>query len=184
MHWKSLQEERPMMVQNGVTSRLPTIQGRLIFAACVLLSGVVHAMATLVTLPELIQKSQVIVYGHLDQSIERSSSPVAPWLRFKTLQVLKGTSSVKDGIVVLCNSRPPQGEWADLSKLSGDSILFLTSKDGACFDVSHSYRSVVAIRDGQASTVTIKGQPKEQPLELFLQNVRTLVSKQPQTASK
>jgi hypothetical protein len=173
-----------MMSQNAVTSRLPSIQGWLVFVACLLLAGVVHAMATLVTLPQLIQKSQVIVYGHLDESAERSSSPVATWLRFKALQVLKGTSSVQDGIVVLCNSRPPQGEWADLSKLSGDSILFLTSKDGACFDVSHSYRSVVAIRDGQASTVAIKDQPKEQSLESFLQNVRTLVSKQAQTASK
>jgi len=172
------------MTQNGVASRLWSILGWAVVAACVLLAGVVHAMATLVTLPELIQKSQVIVYGHLDESTKRSSSAASTWLQFKTLQVLKGSSSVRDGTIALCNSRPPQGEWADLSKLSGDSILFLTSKDGACFDVSHSYRSVVAIRDDQASTVTIKGQPKEQPLELFLQNVRTLVSKQAQTASK
>jgi len=173
-----------MMTQSGAASRRSSIQRWLVLAAFVLFAGVVHAMATLITLPELIQKSQVIVYGHLDEGTERSSSARSTWLRFKVVQVLKGTSSVRDGTVVLCNSRPPQGEWADLSKLPGDSILFLTSTDGTCFDVSHSYRSVVAISDGQASTVTIKDQPKEQPVNLFLQKVLTVVSKQAQTASK
>ena len=173
-----------MMTQNGITRRLPSIQGWAVAAACVLLAGLAHAMATLVTLPELIQKSQVIVYGHLDERTERSSPGASTWLQFRPLQVLKGSSSVRNGTIALCNSRPPQGEWADLSKLSGDTILFLTSTDGACLDVSHSYRSVVAVLDGHASTVTIKDQPKAQPLELFLKNVRTLVSKQAQTASK
>ena len=171
------------MTQNGVASRCWTCHGWAVLA-CVLFAGAVHAMATLVTLPELTQKSQVIVYGHLDENTQRSSSTSSAWLQFRVVEVLKGSSSVRDGTVALCNSRPSQGEWADLSKLSGDGILFLTSKDGACFDVSHSYRSVVAIRDGAVSTVTIKGQPKEQPLESFLQNVRTLVSKQAQSASK
>jgi hypothetical protein len=46
------------------------------------------------------------------------------------------------------------------------------------FELSQNDRALVRVRAGVASTVAIKGQPKDQRLGLFLEKVRSLVSEQ------
>jgi hypothetical protein len=112
------------------------------------------------------------VYGQVQPP---SESPSATLL-FESILTLKGDSLVGGGAIILCNSRPNQ-EWPDLSKVTGHLVLFL-SKKGNCFDASHSYRSVIEVRDDRALTVVIKDQPEDQPLDGFLQSVRCLLSKE------
>lgn len=149
-----------------------------VVAVCVLLSTVAHAKATIVTLSELTKQSQVIVYGHLAVAAESSSPSSQAWLQFKAVLVVKGASSVRENVIQLCNSRPNL-EWPDMSKMAGDTVLFVSQK-GDCFDLSHNYRSVVRVRDGRATTGEIKDQPEDQPLDMFLNKVRSLVSRQAQ----
>jgi hypothetical protein len=121
----------------------------------------------------LTEEAQVIVYGHIDVN-ESPPNPSAGRLRFTTVRVLKGPTSVRDETVVLCNSRP-NTEWPDLSKLAGDAVLFLV-RSGDCFNLSHNYRSVVKIHNNRAATGEIKGQPDERPLAEFLDMVRAIAA--------
>jgi hypothetical protein len=134
---------------------------------------VTDAKATIVTLPELAKESQVIVYGHIDVAKDPS---LATGLQFRATQVLKGESSVHEGVIPLCNARP-NTEWPDLSKLTGDAVLFLSPR-GECFNLSHNYRSVIHIHGDRASTLVLEGEPEDQSLDGFLERVRKLVPKQ------
>jgi hypothetical protein len=140
---------------------------------CALIApSLADAKATIVTLYELTEESQVVVYGHMNVAQESSSIPSTARLQFKAAQVLKGGTSVLDATVPLCNRRP-NTEWPDLAKLAGDAVLFLV-RSGDCFNLSHNYRSVVKVSGDRAATGEIKGQPEEQSLDKFLEMVRKL----------
>jgi hypothetical protein len=138
---------------------------------CVGLASIAFGKATIVTLPELIQQSSVIAYGHIKAGPAESGS-----VSFQAVSMLKGTAPVADSTILLCNARP-NTEWPDLSKLVGENVLFL-KRDGACFNLSHSYRSVIRIRDHRATTIVIKDQPDDQPVDEFLDKVRSLVARE------
>jgi hypothetical protein len=158
--------------------RALTETGRIFRCAAViafaLFAPFVYAKATIVTLPELIRQSQLIVYGHVDAAAKTRSLAPASSVRFEASRILKGESSVDGSVVLLCDSRP-NSEWPDLSKLAGNNILFLT-RDGECFRLSHSYRSLVRIHGNDVSTVTIEDQPEQQPLDQFIEKVRAYAS--------
>lgn len=147
-----------------------------ISALCgVLAPAIALAMATFVALPELTKESQVILSGHIDTTDRHSSSSSSGWLRFHVSGVLKGVSSVREGAVALCNSRP-NPEWPDLSKLTGEAVLFLLqSPSKKCFNLSHNYRSLIEIHGDQVDTAAIEGQPESQQLDRFLEKIRSLV---------
>lgn len=138
---------------------------------CFGLASIAFGKATVVTLPDLVQQSSVIAYGHIKAGPSESGSRVS----FQALSMFKGADSAVDGTILLCNARP-NTEWPDVSKLTGENVLFL-KRDGACFNLSHSYRSVVRVRDDRATTIVIKDQPDEQPLDEFLRKVRSLVAR-------
>jgi hypothetical protein len=46
-----------------------------------------------------------------------------------------------------------------------------------CFELVHSYVSVVDVRDNQATTAAITDEPIRQPLGKFLSKVRRLIQK-------
>src|SRR5579863_2736686 len=100
------------------------------------LASIAFGKATVVTLRELVQQSTVIAYGHIKAGPADSGSRVS----FQVVSMLKGAASA-DGTILLCNARP-NTEWPDLSKLVGENILLL-KQDGACFNLSHSYRSII-----------------------------------------
>ena len=100
-----------------------------VILCALLMPTVTDAKATIVTLPELTKESQVIVYGHIDVANDPS---LVTGLQFRATQVLKGESSVHEGVIPLCNARP-NTEWPDLSKLTGDAVLFLSPR-GECFN--------------------------------------------------
>ena len=138
----------------------------------------VFAKATLVTLPDLTKESQVIVFGRVeDENTDSESSASSDWLRFAVGDVLKGAFLVHDGAVPLCNTRPST-EWPDLSKLTGQSVLFLLhSPKKDCFNLSHNYRSVIRINNNEVDTLVVEGEPAKQSLDTFLRKVRSLVSR-------
>lgn len=151
-----------------------------LFAGVILFSLIspnLLARATAVTLAQLVSESPTILYGHADASAAKSQQ-----VPFEVSLVLKGPASLGKGRVILCNSPPPMREYPDLSKLTGNQILFLSEKKGECFDLSHTYRSVVNVRDDIVSTVAIQDEPKRQSYETFLKKIRLFVSKQAHTA--
>ena len=159
-----------MRTQAELAGTLGTLTAVIVLCSGLLSPAVTLAMATLVTLPELTKESQLIVYGHIDTT----ASPSSGGLRFQVTGVLKGASSNPEGTVLLCNSRP-NTEWPDLSKLTGDAVLFLLqSRSKECFNLSHNYRSVVRIHGDQVDTVAIDGEPESQPLDRFLGEIRSL----------
>jgi hypothetical protein len=123
----------------------------LILALCLVAAGT-YAKATVVTLPELVQKSQLIVYGSIHTDDPSSSFATAASVPFTISRILKGTSAHGD-IILLCKRRSSLSypDWPDIAAMSGDNILFLRS-NGTCFDLAHNYRSLVKVRGGRAMT--------------------------------
>jgi hypothetical protein len=163
----------------GITMRIRFTSGILSLAVILAIATpmVLFAKATLVTLRELTQESQLVVDGHVEgSSIGSASSESSNWLRFGVTDALKGASLVREGAVSLCNSRP-NTEWPDLSKLTGRAVLFLLhSQKKDCFNLSHNYRSLIKISGDEVDTLVIEGEPARQPVDAFLQKVRSLVS--------
>ena len=164
-----------MIQGRAVPIQLLVIFGRSVLLCTLLGIRIAHAKATTVTLAELTKESQLIVYGKTSTGTE--SPPVLSTVRlqFNAVQVLKGQSLIQGGVVLLCNGQP-NTEWPDLSKLTQEAVLFLIPH-GDCFNLSHSYRSVVKVHDGRAATGAIKGEPDDQLLSQFLHKTRRLASK-------
>jgi hypothetical protein len=149
---------------------------RILCAAFLLtVSVIVHASMAIVTLPELIKKSEVIVYGHVigPQSTSAAGSSTAT---FEVLSVLKGKPLISEQQILLCNSHQ-NSEWPDLSRIAGNKVIFVKRTD-SCFQLSHGYKSVVSETAGRVATVAIKDEPHDQPLDAFLKKIESLVSGQ------
>lgn len=143
------------------------------FLALTISSGLAYAKVINVTLEDLVKKSDVIVYGHLNRVAIGKSLSSPPAVNFDAQLVLKGRSIASVGVVSLCNIRTESSDRDDLSHLGGDFILFL-SKKGQCLDLSHGYRSVIDVEQGNAVTGTIEDQAENQPLRAFLAKVENI----------
>jgi hypothetical protein len=141
-------------------------------ALLVLLAPILAAKPAAVTLAELVQHSPVIVLGRLEIEGDSVPKPGAGRVSFKSLRSLKGSASLGGRDIQLCNSPPPMREYPDLSKLSGEVVLFLSAEKGGCFEYSHTTTSVVGVRDGKVTTAAIADQPIYQPWNVFLQKLR------------
>jgi hypothetical protein len=153
-------------------------------ACCFLwmVSAAAHAKMTIVTLSELIKKSEIIVYGHFNPLVRGASNQSPAVVLFEVESIFKGTVAVVVGIIPLCNLRDEYSDEYDLAKLTGVDILFV-SKKGRCYELSHGDRSVVPVYGGGAHTIAIEDQPDEQPLEEFVGKIRTIVTASDPTAS-
>ena len=170
MHGKSLQEGSAVMINH----RTEFLRCALLWWACLMAPSLTLARMTDVTLMELVKKSDVIVFGHVSSTVDSATS--AP-VRFEVISVIKGGGTLKAGkILLLCNPHS-NSELPDLSKLSGDNVIFL-SKATDCFDLSHGYVSVVQVADGRASTYAIKDQPKSRQWKPFLRQLQATVASQ------
>jgi hypothetical protein len=136
------------------------------------------AKVSSMTLAEMVKKSPIIVYGETLEVDGSSSARNVAWVTFKTLVVVRGSESLAKETIYLCNSPPPMMDYPDLRKWTGGvGVLFLTEKNNGCFELVHSYVSVVDVRDNQASTAAKEDQPISQPLGRFLKKVRSFIPK-------
>ena len=148
----------------------------------VLLTPILVAKPAAVTLEELVKHSPVIVLGRLETEGDSVPKPGSGWVSFKSLQILKGDASFGGRDIQLCNSPPPMMEYPDLSKLTGEVVLFLSAKKKGCFEYSRTTTSVVGVRDGKVTTAAIADQPICQPWNAFLDKLRRLGATAPENA--
>jgi hypothetical protein len=151
---------------------------RLLVVAAVLCSPAPHLVAKVssMSLAEMVKKSPIIVYGETFEADGSSPARNVAWVAFKTLVVVRGPESLAKEVIYLCNSQPPMMDYPDLRKWAdGVGVLFLAEKNDGCFQLVHSYVSVVDVRGNQASTAAIADQPISQPLGHFLKKVRSLI---------
>jgi hypothetical protein len=138
-----------------------------------MVSAAAHAKMTIVTLPQLVKKSEIIVYGHFSPLATKASNQSV--VRFEAESILKGKDLVAAAIIPLCNLRDEYSDEYDLAKLTGVDVLFVSRK-GQCYELSHGDRSVVPVYGGGAHTTAIEDQPEEQPLEELFGKIRILVT--------
>ncbi len=152
---------------------------RVLLACCFLsmVSAAAHAKMTIVSLSQLVKKSEIIAYGHFNPLARGASNQSPAVVRFEAESILKGKDAVAVGIIPLCNHRDEYSDEYDLAKLTGVDILFV-SKKGQCYELSHGDRSVVPVYGGSAHTIAIEDQPEQQPLEELLGKIQTLLSGQ------
>jgi hypothetical protein len=174
-----------MSGSNGGRSRYPMTNRKvratavnIVAALMLLFETSAFAKTTPITLPELVKRSSVIVYGHMGKVGGSPLRPSASWVPFKASQIIKGDLSLTREDILLCDSRPPMMEYPDLSRLRGDLVLFLRRKRSGCYEFTHTVKSVVEVHEDQATTVVINDQPHTQSFELFLKKLRYLVAKQ------
>src|SRR5690348_16190286 len=94
----------------------------------VLLATDLFAKPASATFAELVRQSPVIVFGRLETEGSSVPKPGSGWVSFKTLRVLRGDASLGGRDIQLCNSPPPMREYPDLSKLTGEVVLFLSAE--------------------------------------------------------
>jgi hypothetical protein len=167
-----------MQVSNALRAKRASIAAVLL----VLFAPILVAKPAAVTLEELVQQSSVIVYGRLETEGSSVPKPGEGWVSFKSLQVLKGDASFGGRDIQLCNSPPPMREYPDLSKLTGEVVLFLSVGKEGCFEYSRTTTSVVGVRDGTVTTAAIADQPIYQPWNVFLEKLRRLGAVAPKDA--
>lgn len=147
-------------------------------ALLLLFSSNVFAKASSITLSELIKKSPTIVYGHVVDADDSAKAANATWVAFEATIVVRGLTPLTGQIIMLCNSPPPMRDYPDISKMLGNAVMFLDKKPSGCFDLTHTYVSVVAVRDNRAMTYSIRNQPHDQLLDGFFERIRFLSSRQ------
>jgi hypothetical protein len=128
------------------------------------------ASLKIITLNELVQKSDVIARGELTAATSSQHAAVAS---LKITSVLKGKDLKANSTLPLCNQKV-DSEHPDLATVSGDYVIFLARK-GECFYPVWGYDALVVVRNGRASTAGIEDQPSDQPIEQFLGKVRSSV---------
>jgi hypothetical protein len=66
-------------------------------------------------------------------------------------------------------------DYPDVSKLTGDNLLFLIERPSGCFELSRGYKSMVLVRDNRALTKNLEHQPPDQSLKLLFQKIDYLL---------
>jgi hypothetical protein len=146
-------------------------------ALCALIVSMTsNAKMTIVTLSQLVMKSDVIVLGHFGPPAGVSPTQSSSFVPLQVASILKGGTMVAHGMLEMCNVRE-NSESPDLSRLTGSFVIF-ASKKSTCFELSHGDRSIVPTASGRANTVAIEDEPDDQTLTHFLKTVRSLVAKQ------
>ena len=82
-----------------------------VFLACCFLwmvSAAAHAKMTIVTLYQLVKKSEMIVYGHFNPLARGASNQSPAVIQFEAESILKGKDEIAVGIIPLLQSRIPR----------------------------------------------------------------------------
>lgn len=153
-------------------------------ALLVLLATDLFAKPAGMTLAQLVRQSPVIVLGRLEAEGDSVPKPGSGWVPFKSLQVLRGDASLDGRVIKLCNSPPTMREYPDLSKLTGEVVLFLAAEKGGCFEYSHTTTSIAGVREGRVDTAAIADQPMYLSWSVFRKKLRKLISRRAQEGSR
>jgi hypothetical protein len=135
-----------------------------------------HAKIAPATLSELVKRSKTIVCGDVVSTADSGQRKDMTDVPFNVSKVLKGAAALTSQQILLCKSPPPMVDYPDVSKLTGDNVLFVVERTSGCFELTRGYRSIVSVRDNRASTQHIEHQPPDQPLKLLFQKIGFLVS--------
>jgi hypothetical protein len=142
----------------------------LLFSA---LPVLVSASLKVITLSELIRRSDVIARGDLQPPMHSGHSGAVASLH--VISVLKGESAQSQDEIPLCNGRV-DSENPDLATLRGNYVAFLAKK-GECFYLVWGWDALIVVRSDRAHTGGIEDQPLEQPLEEFLHKIESQLKK-------
>jgi hypothetical protein len=136
-----------------------------------LLATCIPASARLVdmTLPEVVAKSSVIVYGHTLNDAKHPPNTVM----FEPIRFIKGAGDVNGKAFLVCQQEV-FAENFDLSKIT-DNYVLLASREGNCFSPVYYMASTILVVNNQAQAGVIMGEPERQPLEEFLSKILKLV---------
>ena len=161
------------MPASNRTHRTCTVWSTVFWGLFLLTSA--HAKVTVVTLSQLVDESDTIVYGSFKLT-SRSSAQSPSYLQFSPKSVVRGKDLSVNGSITFCNL---SGEKTpDLSKMNGTLVIFAT-KQTECFGLSHGNKSIIRVKAGRARTAAMDDQPQAQPLSSLLKKIRALVAKQP-----
>jgi hypothetical protein len=157
------------------TRGLPTFRnwGRTLLYGLVI-PVVAVASLKIITLSEMVQKSDVIAQGHL-RAASTGDRPAVGVASLQVLSVLKGKELTGQSAIPLCN-QDVDSEHPDLAKLAGDYVMFVAKK-GDCFYLVWGWDALIVVRSGRAHTAGIEDQPTDQPIEQFLSKIHSLVRK-------
>jgi hypothetical protein len=141
------------------------------------LLNVAHAKVTVVTLSQLVDESDTIVYGSF--KLASRASPQSPsFVPFIPKSILRGKDLSAHGSITFCNQ---SGEKSpDLSRMTGTVVIFAT-KQLECFGLAHGNKSIIRVKAARARTAAMDDQPEAQSLASLLKKIHALVAKQPAT---
>jgi hypothetical protein len=145
-------------------------------AIAVLCCRLANAKLIDITLSELVEGSDLIVYGQTAQRGSAESATDTSIVWFEPIAILKGSGLAKTQRLPICNTSNDV-EAHDLSKFPGKYIVFAKSGD-RCSGPIHGISSVIRVDGGIASTISIVDQPAKQARSTFLKKVRALVDAQ------
>jgi hypothetical protein len=128
-----------------------------------------HAKVTVITLSQLVDESDTIVYG----SFKLTSRASAQFVSFIPKSILRGKDLSVNRSMTFCNQ---SGERSpDLAKITGSVVIFAT-KQLECYGLSYGNRSIVRVKSDRARTAAMDDQPQAQPLNLLLKKISALVA--------
>lgn len=132
-----------------------------------------HAKVTVVTLSQLVDESDTIVYGSFEaRSKAAAQSP--SFVQFIPKSLLRGKDISAGKSITFCNQ---SGERSpDLSRMTGSVVLF-ANKQLECYALSHGDKSIIRVKAGHARTAAMDDQPQAQPLKVLLKKIATLVAR-------
>jgi hypothetical protein len=134
-----------------------------------------NARVRVVTLSQLVDESDTIVYGSFKLT-SRASAQSPAFVQFIPKATLRGKDLSVNGSLTFCNA---SGEkWPDLSRITGTLVIF-ANKQLECFGLSYGNKSIVRVKAGRARTGAMDDQPEAQPINVLLKKISVLVAKQP-----
>ncbi|HEU4878956.1 MAG TPA: hypothetical protein VFT21_05865 [Gemmatimonadaceae bacterium] len=132
-----------------------------------------HAMVVRTTLGELVEQSELVMYGvtttHQDDQAARDESTV--W--FKSESLLKAPKGLPSGDIPICEDSA-RSDTINLREYPGSYVVFAT-KRGKCFAPVAGYKSLIPVNEGVARTLDIDEQPRTEPLDVFFAKIRKLL---------
>ena len=125
------------------------------------------------TLAELVNGSDLILYGettpHVLPPLESDYGIV--W--FKPLFVIKGSPSSGQADIPVCE-QSQYVDTIDLHKYPGAYVVF-ANHTRRCYAPSAGYISLIPINEGIARTAAIDGEPETEPVRQFVKKIRKLM---------
>ena len=138
--------------------------------------GVAQAKLETITLSQLVNEADLVFYGQTTQHKRTTSERDHSVAWIKPLSVLKNKTRENGAAdIPICNGG--DAEQVDFISNPGSYVVFV-SKEGSCYAPIAGFNSVVLVKDKIVHSGRIEGQPREQGLAEFVEQVRALLQAQ------